>query len=674
MNDFERRIADALRDATSDYRPSDPYEAKATFMKRARRRRIAFFSGSAALVGATAALFLLVAPQDIADRSEGPLPPAATPDIVREIGVGGDPSGLAFGNGMLWVANTADGTTSVVDPASNSVIETIDVGGRPGDVAVGEDAAWVSDSGAGTVTKIPYDRSSDPITIDVAEPGNHLDIASGSGAIWVVSEGDSLYRIDPATDSVQPVTSVGGPTDVSAGQDRVLVLGASALVSVDPTTFDVTPVAEVSDSSNQDLQMSEGAVWIANGDSGEVTRYDLSTGEASDPVFVGGNFTAIASGEGSMWMVSGDEGDDGVLTRIDPTTTEIVGERARLVGRPYDVTTGGGSVWVANYSAGTVTRLDPNSLPIEDDAPSDVGRPLFAFSANGNIYVESVEGDLTQVTDAGIDLYPSLSPDANQIVFQRGERTESQVVILDLVAGTETVIGAGSYPAFGPDGRIAYATKNVTNAVEIIVLRPGTSDQTSIAVDEVTEGGTPTIVTNISWDLTGDWIYYIAGWEGDDGLYQSDPAGDTTPFELVPGDSEPGAMYRAPNIRGRDSVHTIRACCTSPEEGTEMTLEAFELGLIRFTEGGAQYETVAPLDGIDGERLMESVMTPAGRFMLAGGSEQQRSWRQGSARSWLVSTSSGIWMTNERGEVFDLDRYFGLDGYAGISMAPQFRQ
>ena len=73
-----------------------------------------------------------------------------------------------------------------------------------------------------------------------------------------------------------------------------------------------------------------------------MTRYDLASRAASEAIYVGGNFTAIASGEGSMWMVSGDEGDHGVLTRIDPATGAIVGERTRLDGRPYDVTTGAG--------------------------------------------------------------------------------------------------------------------------------------------------------------------------------------------------------------------------------------------------------------------------------------------------------------------------------------------
>lgn len=674
MNDFERRIADALREATSDYRPSDPYEAKAMFLKRARRRRIAWFTGSAALAGATAALALVLLPQDLGGRTEEPLPPATTPEIEQTIAVGSEPSGLAFGNGQLWVANTGSGTVSVIDPASNAVIETYEVGGHPDDVAVGFGAAWVTDSGRGTVTRISYDGDLAAGGLTVGDPGNHLDIASGSGAIWVVSDGDSLYRIDPATNVVAPVTSVEGPTDVSAGQDLVMVLGADELVTLDPATGDVTSFASVAESGNQDLQMSPGAVWVANGDAGEVTRFDLATREAAAPVYLGGNFTAIASGEGAMWMVSGDEGDDGVLTRIDPVTTEIVGERARVGGRPYDVTTGAGSVWVANYGTGSVTRLDPEALPLDEDPSADAGRPLFAFSADGNIYVESVDGVLTRVTNGGEDVYPSLSPDANEIIFQRGDQTTSQIVRLDLLSGEETVLAAGSHPAFGPDGRLAYVRANVTGATEIVVMRPGSSDETVVAVQDVTDGSVPIIVQNLAWDLTGDWIYYIAGWEGFDGLYQSDPDGDRSPFELVPGDSEAGARYRAPTVRGRDSVHSIRACCTGPSEGIEMTFEAFELGLIRFTEGGPQYESVMPLNGVEEAGLLEAVLSPAGRFVLSGGSEEQRTWRQGAARSWLVASPRGIWMTNERGEVSNLDELYGFDTYAGISMAPQFRQ
>jgi streptogramin lyase len=139
----------------------------------------------------------------------------------------------------------------------------------------------------------------------------------------------------------------------------VVVLGTDALASVDPTTFAVTVIATVAPTGSQDLQMSDGAVWVANGDAGEVTRYDLATGEASDPIYVGGSFTAVAIGEGSVWTVSGDDSDRGVLTHIDADTAEILGRRISLGGRPYDITTGAGAVWIVNNSTGSVTRIQP---------------------------------------------------------------------------------------------------------------------------------------------------------------------------------------------------------------------------------------------------------------------------------------------------------------------------
>ena len=364
MNDLERRLQDALRDATSDYRPSDTHEAKARFMTRFRRRRYAFYGGSVALAGAAAVGAFLLLPGQVTDRATPqPLPPASRPIELSVIEVGSQPSGIAFGNDSVWVANSADGTIDVIDPLTNSVRRSVSIGGSPDDVAIGLGAAWASDTAAGTVTKIPFGASAG-IELPVGEPGAGLDVAPGAGAIWVISHGDSLYRIDPATDEVETVaTEIEGLIDVAAGQGTVVVLGSDTLYKVDPATLVPSILAQVSPSADQDLRMSDGAVWVANGDAGEVTRYDLSTGQASEPVYVGGNFTAIASDDDAMWMISGDDGDEGNLTRIDPATADIVGARVRMTGHPYDVTTGAGSVWIVNIGSETVVRLDPNALP-----------------------------------------------------------------------------------------------------------------------------------------------------------------------------------------------------------------------------------------------------------------------------------------------------------------------
>ena len=51
--------------------------------------------------------------------------------IVQTIPVGNGPTGIAFGSGAAWVANSLDGTVSRIDPETNSVAAVIPVGERP---------------------------------------------------------------------------------------------------------------------------------------------------------------------------------------------------------------------------------------------------------------------------------------------------------------------------------------------------------------------------------------------------------------------------------------------------------------------------------------------------------------------------------------------------------------
>lgn len=363
MNDFDDELRAALHSATSGYRPDDQHAAKQRFMTRFRRRRIALFAGSVALAGAAAAAAFFLVPAEITGRRDA-LPPATELEQpVGTIAVGDAPSGIAFGNGVVWVAGSADGTIERIGPLSNRVGRSYDIGGAPDDVAVGLGAAWAADSDAGTITKIGF-GSDEGIPIVVGEPGAALDVAPGAGAVWVVSGSSGLFRIDPATNVATPVdTGIEGLTDVAAGQGSVVVAGAHHLVHIDPTTLQRTQMDVLEESSDRDLQMSEGAVWVADGDAGHVTRYDLVTFRSSDPIFVGGDFTAIASGEDAIWMLTGNDGSVANLTRIDPATGDIVGGRVSIGGRPVDVTTGAGSVWIVSYDSDSVTRIDPNSLP-----------------------------------------------------------------------------------------------------------------------------------------------------------------------------------------------------------------------------------------------------------------------------------------------------------------------
>lgn len=365
MSDFDRRLQDALKGATSDYRPADPHAAKQRFMTRFRRRRVAIFSGSVALAGAAVAVAFLAVPAILRDRAVGTLPPATnlSPQELGAIDVGGEPSDVAFGGGVVWVSNPGSGQIQRIGPLSNEVGRTYEIAGTSDGIAIGLGAAWVSDASSGTVRRIPI-AGNDIVEIQVAAPGALLDVAPGAGAVWVVAEGEGLFRIDGASNAVTPVdTGIDAPTDVAAGQGSVVVAGERALVRIDPTTLQRVNMDVLEPSTSRDLQMSEGAVWVADGDRGEVTRYDLETGRHSDPVFVGGDFAAIASGEGAIWIVSGNDGDVGNLTRLDPETGQVMGEPVGIDGHPVDVTTGAGSVWVISTEEAVVRRIDPNAMP-----------------------------------------------------------------------------------------------------------------------------------------------------------------------------------------------------------------------------------------------------------------------------------------------------------------------
>ena len=64
--------------------------------------------------------------------------------VAETVSVGNGPTGIAFGDGSVWVANSLDGTVSRIDPRTSAVTATIAVGERPDAIAVGPGAVWVS--------------------------------------------------------------------------------------------------------------------------------------------------------------------------------------------------------------------------------------------------------------------------------------------------------------------------------------------------------------------------------------------------------------------------------------------------------------------------------------------------------------------------------------------------
>ena len=63
---------------------------------------------------------------------------------IRTVRVGGQATGVAAANGSVWVASTATGTLSRINPRRGMVMATIHVGNRPYAVAATPQATWVT--------------------------------------------------------------------------------------------------------------------------------------------------------------------------------------------------------------------------------------------------------------------------------------------------------------------------------------------------------------------------------------------------------------------------------------------------------------------------------------------------------------------------------------------------
>src|SRR5207249_9399426 len=106
------------------------------------------------------------------------LDPGVHGTLLQSIDLDGAPTGVAVGEGSVWVA-IEDGTVLKVDPLTNQVDRRFQVGTDPVAIAYGEGSVWTANLQDDTVSRIDT-ATGEVTTIDVeTSPGN---IAAGEGA------------------------------------------------------------------------------------------------------------------------------------------------------------------------------------------------------------------------------------------------------------------------------------------------------------------------------------------------------------------------------------------------------------------------------------------------------------------------------------------------------------
>jgi DNA-binding SARP family transcriptional activator/streptogramin lyase len=261
--------------------------------------------------------------------------------VVSVAPVGLFPRGVAVADNKVWVANSGDGTITGVDAHSAKVLQTVGIGAQATELAIAAGTVWIATGSDNTLVKVDARAGGilDTIRMPTGRDASAYAVASGAGAIWVVS-GGHLLKVDSHTDTIL--------ADRCCEQSkRGVHLGAGSL---------------------RDVAVGVGGVWVADVLE-EVLRVSPTTARVTAAVNLGVIPTALTAGYGSVWVGSS-AGPRLVVWRLNPATVRV--EQTITVGATrsfiatVDVALGMGSVWATNYDQGTLVRIDPRSGDVTD--------------------------------------------------------------------------------------------------------------------------------------------------------------------------------------------------------------------------------------------------------------------------------------------------------------------
>lgn len=240
----------------------------------------------------------------------------------------GDFSRLAAGAGGIWVTHA--GSVARIDPTTNSVTADIDVGGTLLGIAASDSAVLVTTQGTSGSELVTIDPATNqPSGQPISLPDGATDLAYVQGTLWVdiSNNGGSVVSVDPATgqvsnapessipeaafdnslwaptwtgvDRIDPATNavtadipLARVVQTAAGLNELWALTATGstsstlyepdqsrpatLVLIDPATNSVVGTPVSVGISPAYMAVGKGAVWVAQYDSGIVTRVDLT--------------------------------------------------------------------------------------------------------------------------------------------------------------------------------------------------------------------------------------------------------------------------------------------------------------------------------------------------------------------------------------------------------------
>jgi streptogramin lyase len=248
-------------------------------------------------------------------------------------------------------------------------------------------------------------------------PAARYAVALADGCLWIVTSRDRLLTpLDPTTGRpvAPPLSLPSAPVSLAAGAASLWIvsLDHQQLLRVEPLTHQVSATIDISD---MPFPVYEH-LWVTAGDEGvwligqrHVVQIDPRTNQRlGPPIAAGEEIIAYATGAGSLWTGSH---DDGILARIDPAT-QVVTARIAMGFSIHGVAVLDGVPWVLDEHGAAVVQVDAQTNQPAVRVPIDFVAANLAAGAGALWLAPAVQNN----GPTGMDWVAQLNPDTGQVV------------------------------------------------------------------------------------------------------------------------------------------------------------------------------------------------------------------------------------------------------------------
>lgn len=219
----------------------------------------------------------------------------------------GAPGAIAVGDETAWVAVGGSGGGAVNQFAANtSTPKRYDMASGLTGIAYADGIVWVANNYNGDLYRL------DPATGDtrafpLQEGGGLEGVAVGGGYVWVADglQNKQLLRVDPTSGEVKPIDLPGDPRGVAFDGNSVWVTipELDQVKRIDASTLQQVTVEDVGDQP-WEIAVADGEAWVTCVNSRTVVGIDTDANQANLRFTLDEGLApqGIAIGAGSVWV------------------------------------------------------------------------------------------------------------------------------------------------------------------------------------------------------------------------------------------------------------------------------------------------------------------------------------------------------------------------------------